>query len=246
MATGNPLHRDTADRFNDENYEQPFYGTSNVTVIRGKDTKQSGFSANTNQAPRKIIQRSQFKKQETDSEQENYFNPAENPTTESRVRTPQTTHIERSNNVGFIRTNIARVRATALSIIVGTLAIFCYVGQLVLALLSIIAFGLAASLFELNATSSLLGGLTEYVGVTPEALFALYLIACLLIFGLNFIQIFTVTWIYKAALLHPWFGRGTTFKLGAIILTLIGSFIPILNMFPLIYLWIAAVMLNPK
>jgi hypothetical protein len=51
MANSNSLHPDTADRFNRENYNQPFYDTSNVRVIRGDSTKIKKFAANSNFAP---------------------------------------------------------------------------------------------------------------------------------------------------------------------------------------------------
>ena len=60
------------------------------------------------------------------------------------------------------------------------------------------------------------------------------------------LQIFLIYLVYKVNRLEPIFGKGSGMKLGAIILTLIGSTIPILNMFPWFIFWTIAVWRNPK
>ncbi len=86
----------------------------------------------------------------------------------------------------------------------------------------------------------------QMYGLNFSAFMVVYFALSGIICFFNWVRIIAASIQFKAALIKPWFGRGTAFKTGSIILILISSFIPLLQFFPLFSLWMFAVVTNPK
>jgi len=86
------------------------------------------------------------------------------------------------------------------------------------------------------------GGLLSHL-INPATYFMLTL---MVIVTFNILQMLLFYFIYKINRLEPVFGKGSGIKVGAILLILIGSVIPVLNMFPWFIFWTIAIWKNPK
>jgi hypothetical protein len=140
--------------------------------------------------------------------------------------------------------------------------------QLPLAILSIISFGIVAgldSLLSTDKTSEYTGVLSlmaakaaslvvtaidsvaKFIGIDFAAI-AFYIGAgfYLIILALGILSILTVYFQYIASGLRPTTGRGSGLKTGALLLAIIGYSTPMLNIFPFIFIWMAAVWYHPK
>lgn len=73
-----------------------------------------------------------------------------------------------------------------------------------------------------------------------------FMITYVVLFGISIIMIFTMYTAYKLMRLNPIGGSGSAMKHGALLLTMVGYSLPILNIFPWFMVWAGAVWLRPK
>ena len=140
--------------------------------------------------------------------------------------------------------------------------------QLPLAVLSILSFGIVSGLDSLLTTdktsgyASVLGwmaakaagivataldSIAKFIGLDfAEIAFSIATAFYMIILAIGFISILAVYFQYMASGLRPTTGRGSGLKTGALLLTIIGYSTPMLNIFPFIFLWMAAVWYHPK
>ena len=73
-----------------------------------------------------------------------------------------------------------------------------------------------------------------------------FMITYIILFGISLIMIFTMYTAYKLMRLNPIGGKGSGMKHGALLLTMVGYSLPLLNIFPWFMVWAGAVWLKPK
>jgi hypothetical protein len=145
-----------------------------------------------------------------------------------------------------VTTNLARVRATPVVVEIAIWYWPWYIFELILAVLATISFGVAAWLYTVTDPVALEVLSQSWSGLGVEAFFFVFLGLSGFIFFFRVCQIAIATLQFKVILIHPWFGEGAGFKITTLMLTLIGSLIPMLQLFPVFWLWIIAVLWNPK
>ncbi len=131
--------------------------------------------------------------------------------------------------------------------------------QLPLAILSILSFGIVAGLDAITKSEggvlkwiaakavSLVNEVAKFIGVDfAEIAFSIAAGLYALILALGLLSILTVYFQYIAAGLRPTTGRGSGLKTGMLLLSIIGYSTPMLNIFPFVLLWMAAVWYHPK
>lgn len=243
MATSNPIYRDTADRFNDENYEQPYQGVSNVTISRGN--RPATFAANSNRAP--SGRRSRYAPLPLNPDFDNSFDysnsvassqPPQPIQKKPRGKLRQT--IEAGQNA------VAKVGSKAVSIFLDIFMGFCAPVQLVLGGIASVAFFIGAGLYSIADEAAFTNAVLGYAGMTPENFLLIYFGGSVLVLVLNFIQLILGGILFKIAQSHPIGGRGSTSKIATLMLIVIASFVPLLQLIPLVWLWTLAVALNPR
>lgn len=101
------------------------------------------------------------------------------------------------------------------------------------------AIGVFDTLAE--AVSYLIG--FDITAINPTNFF---LITYVVILGFAIFKLLAIYLIYKLALLRPLSGQGGGLKMGAVLLAVVGYFIPILNLFPWFIPWTVAVWMRPK
>ncbi len=231
MATSNPLHPDVSSRFREEHTPNS-WGVTNAQL-------QTGRAAKTPNRPRVEDSNKAFTQYaEPDiAANENWAPQALPQPREKRGRFKQT-----------IVENVARVRASPVAVAISAFATpWYFIVQLPLALLATVFITLGYRA-QLLADSSVVAeyALESVAGFSSDVFLVLYLAFSGILCFFYFCQIIIGTVLFKMAFIHPWFGRGVSFKIGSIMTILIGSFVPILNMFPLLALWVTAVVFNPK
>lgn len=129
--------------------------------------------------------------------------------------------------------------------------------QLPLAMVCTVAFGLvgiveaATSTWVGQLVAGVVGGLgrvLEYVGINlsmfnPTNLFLVLLFG---LAALNLLVFLITTLIYMISQLHPLSGKGLAFKYGAVIIAMVGYSMPLLNLFPWIFIYILVVWRYPR
>jgi hypothetical protein len=73
-----------------------------------------------------------------------------------------------------------------------------------------------------------------------------FMITYTVLFAISIIMIFIMYTAYKLMRLNPIGGKGSGMKHGALLLTMVGYSLPLLNMFPWFMGWAGAVWLRPK
>jgi hypothetical protein len=237
-ADTNPLHPDIASRYVDENYTQN-WGIRNAQLNEMQKGVAPGRTANTPNRPRQKYQNEEVVTYgETGVADNQNFAP-------EAIPQPR----EKSSRIkNTIVVNVARIRATPVAVTISGFAIpWYFIIQLPLALLATVFITLGYGT-QLLGDSSVVAeyALGSVAGFSSDMLLFLYLAFSGLLCFFYFLQIIIGTALFKIAFIHPWFGRGATFKIGSILLILISSFVPILNMFPLLGIWVAAVVMYPK
>lgn len=243
MAAPNRLSVD--EEFRNANYN-PTWGVRNAEVTRMTTGVKPGQAANTN-GP--IRSRRRFQNESINQ----YAEPGEAANSNYAPPTPDVSPREQ-NRRGFIAetitVNVARVRAVPVAAAISAWALPCYFCfMLPLGIFSSIALGAAFAVEYYTNTSggSVTDALIEQIyGLNLSAFMVVYFALSGIICFFNWIQIIIGSIQFKGASIKPWFGRGTTFKTGTIILIMISSFVPLLQLFPLIGLWVFAVVTNPK
>lgn len=140
--------------------------------------------------------------------------------------------------------------------------------QLPLAVLSILSLGIVSGIDSLLTTDkssgytgvlgwmaakaasvvgSAVDAIAKFIGVDfGEIAFSIAMGFYVIILALGLITILTVYFQYIASGLRPTTGRGSGLKTGALLLTIIGYSTPLFNLFPFVFLWMAAVWYHPK
>lgn len=145
-----------------------------------------------------------------------------------------------------VTNNLARVRATPIVVEIAVWYWPWYIFEMILAVLASISFGVAAWLFSISDPAIIDLLMESWTGLGVTAFFFVFLGISGFIFFFRCCQILISTLQFKLLLIHPWFGEGAGFKISTLMLTLIASFIPLLQIFPVFWLWIIAVLWNPK
>jgi hypothetical protein len=240
MATSNPLHPDTASQFVAENYNQNTWGVQNAELQTMQRRVTRGRAANTASRPRAWVQ--------TPEEVVSYEPPPEAANTNTTPTPVPAPRGGKATVQDTIVITMGRVRATSIATTIAVWALpWYFVVQLPLGLLATLFITLAYGAQLLGGTSFITNlALESFAGFTFDAFLFLYFALSGLLCVLYVCQIVIATVQFKIGLIHPWFGDGVAFKLGSILLILLSSFVPILNMFPMLGLWIMAVIVNPK
>lgn len=241
MASENPLHPtiDSEARSNQGSYQTPI---RNALASYGPK-KNSG-------QPRIYIPGTNTSyKNKKATQPSNKSQPSEGQDESGATRQPRTIKRGyRRKAEGTLRLLAIRAKLTPVIASVSFFSGFFYIGQLACGVIALIGL-MVAILFNSLATNggeilSMLAA--QFLNLDFSLGMVIYLLGCFLIFALYFIQIAIISWVFKVAGAHPWFGRGAGLKITSIICILISSFIPLLNLLPLLYLWIFAVAANPK
>jgi hypothetical protein len=146
----------------------------------------------------------------------------------------------------LVTTNLARVRATPVVVEIAIWYWPWYVFEMILAGLASVSFGVAAWLYTITDPTTVDMLAESWMGIGVEAFFVVFLGLSGIIFFFRCCQILISTFQFKLLFIHPWFGEGAGFKVTTLMLTLIGAFIPLFQIFPVFWLWIIAVLWNPK
>lgn len=239
MATSNRLHRSIDDTFREENNGSAIRNAQVKYVINGTTPTSA---ANTNRKPARYQELNSYSR---DQEQASAANTNTPPTKPAPIIRPKKTRLAIAKQM--LRINVARVRALPVAAAISIWAWPWYLFlTLPLAILASISMGISYALYSEVDETALAFAMAAYQGVSPDAFLVVYFgLSGILLFS-NVCQILIASTMFKGVMIKPWFGRGTTFKLVSIMLILISSFIPLLNMFPLLGLWVFAVIMNPK
>lgn len=129
--------------------------------------------------------------------------------------------------------------------------------QLPFAILSVITLGIVGAIDSLGGGgffSWVIGGILEGVNAitsifgvdfTKIALI-LFMVFQVIIMALGMICILIMYFQYIMGGINPIFGKSSSAKVGALILTIIGYCMPILNLFPFIFFWMSVVWWKPR
>lgn len=131
--------------------------------------------------------------------------------------------------------------------------------QLPLALFNIITLAAVGAMDTVTAASSnpvawvagklasAAAELASLIGVDFGGIaLAMFFITEVAILGFGIMSIFFLYLQYKMALLEPFAGQHSGLKMGVLMLVILGYTIPIANLFPFVFLWMAVVWLYPK
>ena len=239
-----PQRQSIDQEFRNENYDPNSLGVRNAVVTQKTTGVERDKTANILNRPKKRYQNEEINRytEPTDVANSNYAPP--NPSVSPRKR----------NRRGFvaetITVNVARVRAVPVAVTISVWALpFYFFIMLPLSVMALAAFGMAVAVEYFTGTTG--GGIAEAIykqvtGLDFSAFMVVYFALSGIICFFNWIQIIVGSAMFKMAFIKPWFGVGTAFKTGSIILIFISSFVPVLQMFPLVGLWVFAVVTNPK
>ncbi len=86
----------------------------------------------------------------------------------------------------------------------------------------------------------------DIIGVNFSGFLAIYFALCGILLFFQIIAIGAASIQFKVAFIKPVFGHGATFKICSIMLIIIGCFIPLLKILPLLWIWLLVVILNAK
>lgn len=133
--------------------------------------------------------------------------------------------------------------------------------QVPFAILGIITLALVATMDNIQAGANEASGIQWLVNKAWEAAYALaqlfgydfmeiamniYLLSTVIILALGMFSIAFLFLQYKIGFLEPLGGEGAGLKHGLLLLTIIGYSVPIANLFPFIFLWMAAIWYHPR
>jgi hypothetical protein len=131
--------------------------------------------------------------------------------------------------------------------------------QVIFGILGIISIGIVAGIDALTSTEggffawitgTVTGAINEilkFVGIDfAEIAMYVFIATYAVILTVGALMVATLYLQYKLAMVNPIFGNGSGFKFGMLMLTFIGIATPVLNLFPVILLWMVAVWLYPR
>ena len=166
--------------------------------------------------------------------------------------------VEKNGQEGIfskVEKNIARVRVISVTSTIALWATPIYLTMILpIGLLATGMFGIAVSLYAMFGVTS--DGVTVesilgfsgvgIAGSLAETFLGLFFVLGFVILFLNIVIILGASAEYKIAFIKPWFGNAAALKLICIILTIICSVLPLVQMAPMALLWVAAVFFYPK
>lgn len=235
MATGNPLHPTTDDRFNQNQYNQKQWGATNAQVVREERQSKRPIPA--------AGRRSRFAPQDQVPLINEPVTPDSNRNQSVKSVRPAR---KKTGKVELGLKVAARTTSPVVSAFLYILIGFFTPVQLVLGVLAGLALFIGAGLYSISDEASLITEVLAYAGMTPENFIFIFLGVSGLILFLNFIQIVVGSVLFKIGLARPLGGRGGSLKITAIIVIIVTSFMPLLQIIPLVWLWVVAVTLNPR
>jgi len=186
----------------------------------------------------------------------------------SRAYPSRVPKIKRKKKVSTGKMLLARVRVTTANTWIGAWAMFWYLTfQMPLAVISAAGLGMAFAVYQAitavlgeSATEFIVNGLLFNFGTIGEAILAaakkvfgisfdpmlLFITPFALVFLLGLFQLILTWFVYSAMRINSLSGKAGGIKGLMFILAGVGYAIPILNLFPLIFLWMAVVWIYPK
>lgn len=164
--------------------------------------------------------------------------------------------------VSTVATTAGRVRASAINAEAFSWQVPLWLlVQLPLAFIGVITLALVGTMDTIEAKANESGALAWVINQALKAASALaeffgadfmqiatdlYMLITVLIFGLGIFSIAFLFLQYKISFLEPLGGQGSGLKHGLLLLTIIGYCVPIANLFPFIFLWMAAIWYYPR
>ena len=148
-----------------------------------------------------------------------------------------------------------RAKANAVTVSIGTWYGWVWVTQLIFAVISIIAFGSmalgseAASENIINQwTANLVNSASKFfLGYSfADGIQILFIATHAIVMAIGFFSLLAAFLQYKISGLNPLNGNQSSLKQVSLLLILIGYSMPILNLFPWMYVWIIVVWKYPK
>jgi hypothetical protein len=186
---------------------------------------------------------------------------------ESRHKTTTSKIIKKGKNKAGrkLGKSFARARVSTANVWITSWAVFWYLTfQLPIAVISVAGLGMAYAVLQLISKITEDGGIFSIfgsfiTGVTTKLLAAakyifgiefdptlLFLIPFLLVFLLGLFQLILTWFMYSTVRINSLSGQAAGAKVTLFIIALVGYAIPILNLFPLIFLWMVVVWIYPK
>lgn len=237
LPESNPLHPDIASQFKAQSYtNNPLnHDSENISGVQNPTIERTDSKSSANN--RKKVARAN---EEVERIRGEYANAENNRITRYLAK-------KDIENIGVVRKNFARARALPISAGISVWAIPWYLFvQLPLGILATLSLGIAYQLSTIDATN-VAGELAATIAnMSSHPFFFVYLAFSIFIFFFYCCQIAIASGLYKIGLINPWFGRGASIKVLTLIIVLISSFIPILQILPVLGLWVFAVILSPK
>ena len=205
----------------------------------------------------------------TSRAQTTYATPSSVPKV-SRTYQSSLPKIKRKKKVSVGKMALARVRVTTANIWIGSWAMFWYLTfQMPLAVISAAGLGMAYAVLlmlntfvsettlgkvtrfifenvELTSVGNLINTVAHYIfGIKFDPIL-LFITPFALVFMLGLFQLVLTWFVYKALRINSLSGKAGGLKGLMFILAGVGYAIPILNLFPLIFLWMIVVWIHPK
>ncbi len=164
------------------------------------------------------------------------------------------------SSLSLAKTTVSRTKASAVNIAALSwgIPIWLFV-QLPFALISLICLGVVAGIETVTADSGgFIGWVTSQVATAVDTVLKLIGVdlanIALGLFGASYIitlatglvTILILGFQYKLGLLNPIFGTGSTLKITALIIAIVGLGLPVLNLIPFVILWMVAVWFFPR
>lgn len=159
-----------------------------------------------------------------------------------------------------VKTTLARVNATRITVGLLMLGWPLYLVQVIFAILGLVAMGLMGAMDALTQpTTSWYAKLAQLAAQGINAVLVwvgfdlagvatgLFGVSLVVTFAIGLFSIFITYGAYVTGGIHSLFGRdGAGLKVGMLLLSIIGYCVPGLNLFPMILLWMGAVWIHPR
>lgn len=242
-AESDMLRETTSDTFNNEQYAGGIptkpAGIQNVQVDYRTKRSPTSVAANTNRPP---LDRNKRIRDATEIQQTT--NQSTQPATETRVKKRKKRNpVKRVISVAY-RT---AARASLLGAYAWTGFIWLTI-QIPLAIIGFLAIGVIIGIERFvgsGVTQTLFNTLINAIGVNWDFYLVAFLCYMVVVF-FCYAQIFGVWFQTTFTGMKPLSGRGSGFKYATFLLALLMYWIPGVNLFPWVWLWIFAIGLNPR
>jgi len=242
MATPNPLHRSIDDRFREENNGSAIRNAQVKYVTNGRTPTSAG---NTNRKPARYQEPNSYSRDQGQAASAN-TNTAPTKTGLDNVPYQNIRPSRKPGVVEAVKKITAQIASKPVGLLFYLVIGFCTLIQMILGVMSSITAFAAASIYILTDESAIAGAVSYYSGITADMFFSLWLIFSGILLVFYTLQIILGSLMFKAVLARPLGGRGSAFKIITLMIVLISSFIPLLNILPLLWIWVSIVVLSPR